>query len=138
MPSVGSLPSSSTSTSSHDQATAASPRHCRRAPSGSGELADAVWSHRLPYSRKLDAIRSAGDPNLLFVGNSLLDHHLDESEFMQAAAKFGSRFVPLNAALGATDPPEQRLLFQYAVAKHPGIRTVVVGIFDFQVTHADH
>jgi len=96
-----------------------------------------VWSHRLPAIRKLDEIRIARDPNLLLVGNSLLDHHLEEGAFARAAAGRGVQFVPLNAALGATDPPEQRLLFQYAVAKHAGIRTVVVGIFDFQLTHAD-
>jgi hypothetical protein len=95
-------------------------------------------SHRLPYRIKLEAIRTARDPNLLFVGNSLLDHHLDAGAFAEAASERGVHFDPLNSALGASDPPEQRLLFHYAVAKHPGISTLVVGFFDFQLTAADH
>ena len=35
-------------------------------------------------------------------------------------------------------PPEQRLLFHYAVQEHPGISTLVVGIYDFQLTAPDH
>ena len=94
----------------------------------------AGWSHRLPYRIKLETIRSAHNPNLLFVGNSLLDHHLDESAFEQAALERGIHFDPLNAALGASEAPEQRLLFHYAVKMHPGISTLVVGCYDFQLT----
>jgi hypothetical protein len=97
-----------------------------------------AWNHRLPYEMKLEAIRSAHDPNLLFVGNSLLDHHLDEAALKESAKGNGIDFVPLNSALGASEPPEQRLLFNYAVKNHSGIRTLVVGIFDFQLTAEDH
>jgi hypothetical protein len=97
-----------------------------------------AWNHRLPYEMKLEAIRTAHDPNLLFVGNSLLDHHLDEAVLKKTAKGNGVDFVPINSALGASEPPEQRLLFDYAVKNHPGIRTLVVGIFDFQLTAEDH
>jgi hypothetical protein len=94
-----------------------------------------VWSHRLFYYKKLEAIRTAQDPNLLFVGNSLLDLTVDEAAMAQAA--HGAQLKPLNGALGGTRPPEQRLLFEYAVRTHPGIRTLVVGIYDFQITEPD-
>lgn len=98
----------------------------------------AALSYRLPYRMKLDAISKAPSPNLLFVGNSLLDHHLDENALVEAANAKGAHFVPLNAALGASEPPEQRLLFQYAEQKHPGITTLVVGFYDFQLTADKH
>jgi hypothetical protein len=101
-------------------------------------MAMAALNHRLPYRLKLDAIAKAQDRNLLFVGNSLLDHHLDEGALAKAAAEHGVRYAPLNSALGASEPPEQRLLFHYAEEKHPGITTLVVGFFDFQLTEADH
>ena len=40
-----------------------------------------VWRHHLPYSRKLRSIESASNPNLLLLGNSLLDDRLDETLF---------------------------------------------------------
>jgi hypothetical protein len=97
-------------------------------------LVDA-WSHRLFYYKKLEAIRLAQNPNLLFLGNSLLDHGVDELALLQAA-RDGS-LKPLDGALGGTRPPEHRLLFEYAVRTHPGIRTLVVGIYDFQITESD-
>lgn len=98
----------------------------------------AAWSHKLPYHQKLESIRTAHDPNLLVVGNSLLDHHLDEAALNTAAETSGARYAIVNSALGASEPPEQRLLFDYAVEKHPGIHTLVVGIYDFQLTAPDH
>jgi hypothetical protein len=95
-----------------------------------------AWSHRLPYYKKLEAIRTAQDPNLLFVGNSLLDGHLDEDALVQAARC--AHFRPLNTALGASQAPEQQLLFDYAVQNHSGVRTLVLGIFDFQLTAQEH
>lgn len=97
-----------------------------------------AWSNRLPYARKLDTIRTARDPNLLLVGNSLLDHHLDEAAFTQTALTLRGSFRPLNAALGASEPPEQRLLFNYAIGNHPGISSLVIGFYDFQLTAEDH
>jgi hypothetical protein len=94
-----------------------------------------VWSHRLFYYKKLEIIRTAQEPNLLFVGNSLLDQTVDEVALAQAGRE--ARLKPLNGALGGTRPPEQRLLFEYAVRTHPEIRTLVVGIYDFQITEPD-
>jgi hypothetical protein len=96
-----------------------------------------IWGHRLPYAQKLESIRTAHDPNLLLVGNSLLDHHLDDVALSQSAAQGNLDIRPLNSALGASEPPEQRLLFNYALQSHAGIRTLVVGIYDFQLTAED-
>lgn len=101
-------------------------------------IALAAWSHRLPYEIKLETIRAAQDPNLLIVGNSLLAGHIDEQALEQAEAEHGVAVRPLNSALGASEPPEQRLLFNYASGIHPGIRELVVGIYDFQLTAPDH
>jgi hypothetical protein len=98
-------------------------------------FAIAAWSHRLPYYRDLEEIRTAHDPNLLVVGNSLLDNRVDEAAFAQAAN--GHTFRLLNTALGASEPPEHLLLFDYAVQNHPGIRTLVLGVYDFQLTVPD-
>jgi hypothetical protein len=95
-----------------------------------------AWSHRLPYFHLLERVRTAQNPNLLFVGNSLLAGHLDEPALVQSADSAGYR--PLNSALGASHSPEQELLFDYAVQNHPHIHTVVVGFFDFQLTAPDH
>jgi len=95
----------------------------------------ALWGHRQVYVLKLEKMRAAHSPNLIFLGNSLLDGHLDERAFATAAAP--ARFTPLNAALGATDPPEHLLLFDYAQRLHPSLRTLVIGFYDFQLTAPD-
>lgn len=100
-------------------------------------LALVPWSHRLPYYRKLETIRVSRQPNLLFVGNSLLDSHIYEPAFEESAAASGAHWTVLNSALGASKPPEQQLLFQYAVQKHAGISTLVVGFYDFMLTDQD-
>ncbi len=97
----------------------------------------AAWSHRFPYYRRLDEIRKAQDPNLLFVGNSLLDGNVDAPAIEEAAARHGVHLVPLNAALGATQPPEHLLLFDYSNRCHPGMRLLVLGIYDFQLSGSD-
>jgi hypothetical protein len=97
-----------------------------------------VWSHHQPYFRKLRSIESASEANLLLLGNSLLDDRLDEILFVTAASERGKSFRPLNTALGGIPPQEQRLFSEYALYRHPHIRTVVVGIFDFQLTDEDH
>jgi hypothetical protein len=94
-----------------------------------------VWSHRLFYYKKLEIIRTAQDPNLLFMGNSLVDQSVDDGALVQAARD--PQLKPLNGALGGTRPPEQRLLFEYALRTHPGIRTLVLGFYDFQMTEPD-
>ena len=94
-------------------------------------------TRRLPYHIKLESIRNAGDSNVLFVGNSLLDGHLNESAMTASAARRGLSIHPLNAALGGSEPPEQRLLFHYAAKIHGGISTLVVGFYDFQLTAPD-
>ena len=98
-----------------------------------GNLCMAVWSHRLPYYHMLEKIRTARDPNVLFVGNSLLAG-LDEPALELAASQGGVRLRSLNTATPASQPPEHKLLFQYAARQQPGIGTLVVGIFAFQLT----
>jgi len=92
-----------------------------------------LWSHRLPYYRMLEKIRTAHDPNLLIVGNSLLTG-LDEPALVRAANEGGESFNPINVATVASQPPEHKLLFNYAYKRQPSIRTLVVGIYDFQLT----
>lgn len=101
------------------------------------ELAAGAWSRRLPYFHKLEEIRSAQNPNLLFVGNSLLDGRVDASA-IEAASSPQLHLVPLDSALGATEPPDQLLLFDYSSQCHPGIKTLILGIYDFQLTAPDH
>lgn len=96
------------------------------------------WSRHLPYVRKLNAIASASQPNLLFLGNSLLDGHVDERAFAEAARSCDVRFRSINAALGGTQAPEVRLLFSYAEQHHPELQTLVVGTMDFLLTAPDH
>jgi hypothetical protein len=96
-----------------------------------------VWRHHLPYYQDLRAIDSASEPNLLLIGNSLLADRLDEALFTSIASKRGKSFRPLNTALGGIPPQEQRLFFEYALSKQPHIRTLLVGIFDFQLTAED-
>jgi len=105
---------------------------------GAMNLAIGAWSHGLKYVHKLETIRTAHNPNLLIVGNSLLDGHLDEAALAQMASQNGIGFIPVNAAMGASLPPEHLLLFDYAVQNHPGIHTLVLGIYDFQLTAPDH
>ena len=92
---------------------------------GAMNLAIGAWSHGLKYVHKLETIRTAHNPNLLIVGNSLLDGHLDEAALAQMASQNGIGFIPVNAAMGASLPPEHLLLFDYAVQNHPGIHTLV-------------
>ncbi len=92
------------------------------------------WSHRLPYRRKLVEIAHTSNANLLFVGNSLLDGYIDEAKLESAAYQHGVILRGLNAALGATQPPEQELLFEDAIEHQPSLRTVVIGAYDLQLT----
>jgi hypothetical protein len=96
-----------------------------------------LWSHRLPYVLKLESIRNAHEPNVVFIGNSLLDGHLDEPAFVSAASSRGDQLRPLNAALGASLAPEQQLLFQYTTETHRSVHMLVVGVYDFQLTAND-
>ena len=94
------------------------------------------WSHRLIYRKQLEIIRTAQNPNLIFVGASTVAGGVKTDAFVQGAK--GAFFRPLNAALGAAGPPEQRLLFQYAIRSHPGIKELVLGFGDFQITEPQH
>ena len=92
------------------------------------------WSHRLPYRMKLDRIRVVQDPDIVFIGNSLLDGRLDADALNRGAATAGQAFRVLNAAFVSTSPPDQALLMDYATYYHPTIRTAVIGFEDFQLT----
>jgi len=94
----------------------------------------ARWSRQLPYCQKLESIRLARDPDVLFVGNSLLASRIDAVALNKGGALRGVSFAPLNAALGGSDSYDQALTAQYAIQCHAGIRTLVVGFFDFQLT----
>jgi hypothetical protein len=95
------------------------------------------WSVRAPARIKLQTVRDAQDPNMLFVGNSLLDGRLDTTALQQGMGDPRHSIRPLNAALGGSDPPVHRLITSYALRSHPSIRTLVVGVYDFQLTEND-
>ncbi len=92
------------------------------------------WSQRLPYRRKLDAIQKTRDPDILFVGDSLLDTRLNTAALNHGAATQGQSFRPVNAAFVSSLPPDQALLADYASKEHPDINTMVVGVMDFLLT----
>jgi hypothetical protein len=94
-------------------------------------------SHRMPYHVVLDDIQAPGNPNLLLLGNSLL-LNVRADQLDSAAALAGLHVVSLNTALSGSEPPEQRLLFEYSLQRHPGLRILVVGFYDFQLTEPDH
>ena len=98
-----------------------------------------AWSHRLIYRKKLEEIRTASNPNLVFIGNSLLDAlRVDPNALADAERKRGVEVNALNAALGGSSATEHRLLYTYAMKLHPGIRTLIVGFYDFQLTSPEH
>ena len=93
------------------------------------------WSRRLPWYRKLESIRAAKDPNVVFIDSSLLDARVDAAALDRGGATGKVSLRPVNAALGAAGPQDQNLLMEYATQLHPGIRTLVVGFMDFQMTN---
>ena len=95
------------------------------------------WSARLPYREKLEDIRLAQAPNILFIGNSLLDGRVDATALKQGSGTPAVSLRPLNAALGGTEPHTQALLMDYSVRSHPELQTLVIGFFDFQLTAED-
>jgi hypothetical protein len=95
------------------------------------------WSIRLPYRQKLEAIRTAQSPKVLFIGNSLLDGRVDSVAFEQGMGSVDGSAKPLDAALGGSDPHVQALLMDYSLRCHPELNTLIVGFFDFQLTAED-
>src|ERR1700753_1156723 len=82
-------------------------------------LAMVPWSRRLWYHQKLDNIQAAQAPDVVFIGNSLLDARIDPNALNAGAtAENGGVFRPVNAALGASAPVDQALLMHYAVESH--------------------
>jgi len=107
-----------------------------------GNVALWFWSRGLNFRRDLDNIQRAQNPDVLFVGNSLLDSRIDSAALNQGtanqgAASGGQTFTPLNTALGATDANDQAFLAQYALQQHPQLHTLVVGFYDYQLTEED-
>jgi hypothetical protein len=100
-------------------------------------VAMSIWSHRLVCVRRIGEIQQSRDANLLLLGNSLMDGHVDQATLTRAATEDGVSAVALNAALSATQEPEQRLLFDFALRTPNHVHVVVVGAFDFQLTRPD-
>ena len=90
------------------------------------------------YLRDMDAIQRAQHPDVLFVGNSLLEGRLDSAALNQGAASVGHSYTPLNTALSASVPHAQGLLAQYAIQLHPQLHTIVIGFYDYQLTEENH
>jgi hypothetical protein len=91
------------------------------------------WSSRLPMRIKLDAVARNSDANVLILGNSLLDGHIDPPAFQKAAGELSEQLLPVDAALGASQTPEQYLLFHEGI-KQRQVRAIVIGFYDFQLT----
>jgi hypothetical protein len=91
------------------------------------------WSSRLPMRIKLDAVASKSDANVLIIGNSLLDGQIDPPVFQKATGKLSEQLLPVDLALGASQTPEQYLLFHEAI-KRRQVRAIVIGFYDFQLT----
>jgi hypothetical protein len=73
--------------------------------------------------------------DVLFMGDSTMDSGLHAGTFSAAWTKqTGQPVRPFNVSLRASTLVEQYLLFRHAVARHPGIRTVVLGFWDFKLT----
>jgi hypothetical protein len=96
-----------------------------------------VWRHRLHCEQKLAEVRDARDPNLILVGNSLLDDHDDPAALNRGAAPYGVTFVPVNAALGAVRASGVSLVTMYALRCQPTLRTMVIGFWDTQLTESE-
>ena len=86
------------------------------------------------YLRDMEAIQRAQHPDVLFVGNSLLESRLDSAALNQGAASGGHSYTPLNSALSASAPHAQGLIAQYAIQLHPQLHTIVIGFYDYQLT----
>jgi hypothetical protein len=99
-----------------------------------GNVVEARRSRFFLQRQKINAIRQAPDANVLLVGNSTFDWHVDSTAFEHTARLAGENMIPVNAALMATQPEDQYLLFRQGM-KNPGIRAVVIGFYDFQLTN---
>jgi hypothetical protein len=96
-----------------------------------GNLLLVRWSRKFAFREVLNDIQTSRHPDLLFVGNSLLQGHIDTLALERGAAQ---TFTPLNTSLGATDAHALALIALYALRQHPEIRTMVVGFYDYQLT----
>jgi hypothetical protein len=93
---------------------------------------------RLYFARKLAAIDSVHNANLVYVGASQLDDHDDPIALNRGATLGNLTLTPVNAALGNSSPADQALLFQEAVRANPNLHTLVIGFIDFQMTTEFH
>ena len=97
-------------------------------------LAMGRWSDRLPAREKAAQVGGSTAANVLLIGNSLLDARINARVFEVISRSYGVDLIPLNAALGASQPADQYLLFREFVSKRTPT-AVVIGFFDFQLTH---
>lgn len=92
------------------------------------------WSHRLPREVKKSMVRTAQNPDTMTLGTSLLQNHIDPAVLNSSAALRGVSFRLVDSALGGTTPQDHAALAYYTLAFHPGIKTIVLGIKDMQLT----
>jgi hypothetical protein len=93
-----------------------------------GNMAVALWTRNSASRQRLRSLKEAPPADVLFLGNSLVEHGADCGTF--EAAWPGRR--ALNLGLGWTSPCEHALLLQ-AAGRHAGA-DVVYGFFDLELT----
>ncbi len=93
-----------------------------------------VWSKRVPFKKQIDSILKASHPNLVFTGNSMMAGHVDIDQFNSITTAIGGNLHPVNAALGASQQPEQWLLFDIAMKSQPDLKMLVAGFDDTLLT----
>ena len=73
--------------------------------------------------------------DVVFAGNSVVREGVDAGVFSEECRRLGKPQNSLNIALGGTTELEHLLLVRETLDRHPEIRCVIYGFFDFHLTH---
>lgn len=92
------------------------------------------WSNRMPFKKVMSMVRSAKDPNMLLMGNSIMAGRVNIDQFRSLSQQLHSDLRPVNVAIGATGPSEHQLLFDYSLSTQPQLQTLVLGFDDVMLT----
>ena len=84
--------------------------------------------------RILADAKSAGSPQTIALGNSLVRSGFNAEEFAAAQQSPGAQSAGLNMAMGASTPAEHLLLLRAALRADDGARLLLYGFYDFQLT----
>src|SRR6266403_3662432 len=84
--------------------------------------------------RILADAKSAGSPQTIALGNSLVRSGFNAEEFAAAQQSPGAQSAALNMAMGASTPAEHLLLLRAALRADDHARVLLYGFYDFQLT----